>query len=153
MPETEFVEKPLPSVRLAAVRRVVASQPEVGPVVGPAFDAVADVIGGEPGALDIPIAEYETLTDGGYAIVAGFAYDGPERDGIEIVELPAVDAAVCATHLGSMSGIAESWHALSTAVADRGLTATATCREHYLQSASEDQSVWVTELQQPVIRP
>jgi effector-binding domain-containing protein len=52
-----------------------------------------------------------------------------------------------------MSGIAESWHALSTAVADRGLTATATCREHYLQSASEDQSVWVTELQQPVIRP
>jgi effector-binding domain-containing protein len=139
-------------VRLAARRAVVATQPEVAAVVGPAFDAVADIIGDVSGTLETPIAEYAHLDDG-MAIVVGYAYAGPERAGFEIVELPAMDAAVCGIHLGSMDGIAESWHAIHTEIVARGFVPVGPCRELYVRAVSDDQSDWVTELQQPVTRP
>lgn len=49
MSQIEIVEKSLPAVRLAAHRVVVADQPSVASVVGPAFDAVAEIIGDECG--------------------------------------------------------------------------------------------------------
>ncbi|WP_236593379.1 MerR family transcriptional regulator [Paenarthrobacter ureafaciens] len=87
MSEIEIIEKPLPAVRLAARRTVVSDQPEVASVVGPAFDAVAGIIGDERGTLETPIALYETVEDG-LQIVAGYAYAGPARDGIEVIEYP-----------------------------------------------------------------
>src|SRR5690606_26688291 len=64
MSRIEIIEKPLPAVRLAARRALVASQPEVSRVVGPAFDAVAAVIGDECGSLTTPIAQYDAAEDG-----------------------------------------------------------------------------------------
>lgn len=151
MSQIEIVEKSLPAVRLAAKRAIVADQPEVAGVVGPAFDAVADIIGDECGSLTTPIAQYETLEEG-LQVIAGYAYDGPARDGFESVELPAVELAVCGIHLGSMDHIAESWQAIHTEVIARGLVHAGPCRELYVRAVSEDQSDWVTELQQPVRR-
>ncbi|WP_194421160.1 MerR family transcriptional regulator [Microbacterium abyssi] len=151
MSQIEIIEKPLPAVRLAAQRAVVASQPDVAGVVGPAFDAVAEIIGDLRGALETPIAQYENVEDG-VSIVAGYAYSGPERDGFEIVELPAEDAAVCGIHLGSMAGIADSWQAIHAEIIARGFVPAGPCRELYVRAVSDDQSDWVTELQQPVAR-
>ena len=151
MSAEQITEKPLPYVRLAALTQSVASQPEVAGVVGPLFDQVADAIvasGGEPG---LPIAEYG-MNKHGVRITVGFTYDGPAIDGLVIVELPAVDDAFTATHLGTMATIDDSWHALNQAIAAQGATAQGACREVYLQSESEDQADWITELQQPVTR-
>lgn len=150
MSEIEIIEKPLPAVRLAAVRTVVADQPSVAGVVGPAFDTVAEIIG-DTHSLATPIAEYETLEDG-LQVIVGYAYAGPARDGFEIVELPAAEEAVCGIHLGSMEHIAESWQAIHAEIFARGLVHDGPCRELYVRAVSEDQSDWVTELQQPVRR-
>ncbi|MFJ6453445.1 GyrI-like domain-containing protein [Paenarthrobacter sp. NPDC091669] len=149
MSQIEIIEKPLPAIRLAARRTVVADQPEVASVVGPSFDAVSRIIGGERGTLETPVALYETVEDG-LQIIAGYAYTGAARDGFEIVELPAVENAVCGVHLGSMEHIAESWQALHAEIFARGLVHSGPCRELYVRAISEDQSDWVTELQQPV---
>lgn len=149
MSAVQIIQKPLPYVRLAALTETVASQPEVAAVVGPLFDRVADAIiasGGEPG---LPIAEYD-MNKHGVRITAGFVYDGPAVDGIVIVELPAVDSAFTATHHGTMETIDDSWHAVNQAILANGSAALGACREVYLQSESEDQTDWVTELQQPV---
>lgn len=151
MSAEQITEKPLPYVRIAALTETVSSQPEVAAVVGPLFDRVADAIvaaGGEPG---LPIAEYD-MNKHGVRITVGFTYDGPAIDGLIIVELPAVESAFTATHLGTMATIDDSWRALSQAITAHGATAQGACREIYLQSESEDQADWVTELQQPVTR-
>ncbi|MGO2931007.1 MerR family transcriptional regulator [Microbacterium sp.] len=151
MSQIEIIEKPLPAVRLAARRAVAQSQPEVAGIVGPAFDAIAEIIGGEPGALETPIAEYDH-GEGGVSITVGYAYTGPEHGGFEIIDLPAMDAAVCGIHLGSMSGIAASWQAIHAEILARGFVPSGPCRELYVRAVSDDQSDWVTELQQPVAR-
>lgn len=150
MSQIEIIDKPLPAVRLAAIRTVVADQPAIAGVVGPAFDAVAEIIG-DTHSLTTPIAQYETLDDG-LQVIAGYVYSGPARDGVEIVELPGATEAVCGIHLGSMEHIAESWHAIHTEIFARGLVHDGPCRELYVRAVSEDQSDWVTELQQPVRR-
>ncbi|MGD8214010.1 MerR family transcriptional regulator [Aestuariimicrobium sp. Y1814] len=151
MSTIEIIEKPLPALRLAARLVTVATQPEVAGVVGPSFDAVASVIGNEPGALDTPIAQYD-FAEQGVSMVIGYAYSGPEREGVEVVELPAVDTAICGVHLGAMDTIGASWQAVHTEIIARGFEPTGPCRELYVQAGSDDQADWVTELQQPVRR-
>lgn len=151
MSQIEIIEKPLPAVRLAAIRHVVAEQPQVAAVVGPSFDAVAAIIGDEPGSLATPIAQYDTIDDG-MEVIVGYSYTGPARDGFDIVELPPTEVAVCGIHLGSMDTIAESWQAIHTEVIARGLIHDGACRELYVRAVSDDQADWVTELQQPVRR-
>lgn len=149
MSALEITEKPLPFVRLATLTETVSSQPEVAAVVGPLFDRVADAIvasGGEPG---LPIAEYD-MTSRGVRITVGFVYDGPAIDGLVIIELPAVESAFTVIHRGSMATIDESWDSLSAAIVEQGATAAGPCREVYIESESEDQADWITELQQPV---
>jgi DNA-binding transcriptional MerR regulator/effector-binding domain-containing protein len=149
MSEIEIVEKPLPPVRLAARRGVVPSQPEIADFVGPSFDAVASIIGTEKGSLVTPIAQYNAVEDG-TEVVVGYAYNGAVRDGFEIVELPGVKTAICGIHLGPMGRIAESWQSIHAEIFARGFVPAGPCRELYVRAESEDQSDWVTELQQPV---
>jgi hypothetical protein len=51
-----------------------------------------------------------------------------------------------------MDRIAESWQELHSEIFARGLIHAGPCRELYVRAISEDQSDWVTELQQPVRR-
>ncbi|MFC4138394.1 MULTISPECIES: MerR family transcriptional regulator [unclassified Microbacterium] len=149
MSRIETIEKSLPAVRLAARTAVAPDQPSVGPLVGPLFDAVADALAPTGAPLRTPIATYEAREDGTHMVV-GFAYAGDPVEGVEIIELPAVASAVCAVHLGTMDGIADSWMALHEEILGRGSVPSGPCRELYLRSESEDQRDWVTELQQPV---
>ncbi|MCD2169339.1 MerR family transcriptional regulator [Microbacterium sp. JC 701] len=149
MREIETIQKPLPAVRLAARRTIAPSSAAIADIVGPAFDEVAAVIGDVGGALETPIAQYTAVEDG-LEIVAGYVYSGAAREGIDLVDLAAVDQAVCGIHLGPMDGIAESWQSIHSQILARGFVPAGPCRELYVRAESDDQSDWVTELQQPV---
>ncbi|MDN5855283.1 MAG: GyrI-like domain-containing protein, partial [Actinomycetia bacterium] len=148
-PSIEIIEKPLPAVRLAAGTGVVAEQPEVAGVVGPLFDKLGEVLADAGASLKTPIAQYD-VGGSGLRITAGYAYDGAPLPGTEIIELAPIEYAICGIHLGSMDRIAESWQAIHAAIIARGRTPNGACRELYVRTESEDQSDWVTELQQPV---
>jgi DNA-binding transcriptional MerR regulator len=151
MSQIEVIQKSLPALRLAARTAVVSEQPEVPGVVGPLFDAVAAALGTTGAPLDTPVAQCDAGEDG-LRILAGYAYTGEVPDGVEAVQLPAVETALCGLHLGSMERIAESWQAVHAEIFARGLTPSGPCRELYVRAVAEDQSDWVTELQQPVTR-
>ena len=150
MSQIEIVQKSLPAVRLAARAAVVAEQPEVAGVVGPLFDAVGEVLTSAGVSLDQPIAQYET-GDNGLRIVAGYAITAAVPDGVEVVDLPWVPVAICGVHLGAMDRIQESWQSVHTEMMARGFAPSGPCREVYVRAVSDDQSDWVTELQQPVV--
>lgn len=145
----EFVTKPLPAVRLAACTAQVGPDQSVGEVVEPLFDRAQRAVTAAGGSLRTPIGSYDSRLDGMH-VVAGFAHDGSAPAGTEIVELPAVERAVCCVHLGLMSGISATWQALVEHVEACGLTVLPGCREHYVSAQGQDQSDWVVELQQPV---
>ncbi|WBL19574.1 MerR family transcriptional regulator [Citricoccus sp. NR2] len=149
MSNIEYVEKPLPALRLAARTTIVPDQPDIAGFVGPAFDALADLIGDVAGALDSPLAVYEPV-EAGMRVIVGYVYGGEPRDGFEIIDIPSADAALCGVHLGPMDRIGNSWQALHTAIVERGYAPSTACRELYIRSYPEDQTDWVTELQQPI---
>jgi predicted transcriptional regulator YdeE len=151
MTEREFVVKSLPVLRLAERSATAATQPEVGGLVGPLFDQVADALMAAGEQLGLGIAYYVTTEDG-IECHAGFEFAGPEADGFEIGELPAQAEAVSLVHLGSMATISDSWGAVFEWIDNSGYVASGACREIYLESASENQDSWVTELQQPFLR-
>ena len=150
MSPIEIIEKPLPAVRLAAHTASVPPD-EVGSSVGPLFERIEVALGDECGALATPIAQYR-LDDDVMEITVGYAYGGDRHDGFELVDLPAVDVAICGVHLGPMDGIRASWDAVHAEILARGYVPSGPCRELYVRAVSEDQSDWVTELQQPVAR-
>ena len=151
MSQIEIISKSLPALRLAARSAVVAEQPEVAGVVGPLFDAVGEVLAAAGASLETPIAQYEMGEDG-MRIVAGYAVSVTAPDGADTVDLPAVPAAICGVHLGAMDRIGESWQAVHAEIIARGFAPSGPCRELYVRAVSDDQSDWVTELQQPVER-
>jgi len=151
MSSAEFIEKSLPAVRLAA-RTAVVTPEEVGRHVGPMFAAVEQAMPDAQGKLETPIAQYDLVEDSMHLTI-GYAYTGEAFDGVEIIDLPAEESAVCGVHLGAMSGIADSWHALHAEMLARGFVPSGPCRELYVRAwPLDDESGWVTELQQPVTR-
>lgn len=151
MTEREFVVKSLPAIRLAERHAVAATQPEVGPLVGPLFDEVADALMASGAQLGLGVAYYVT-NDDAIDCHAGFEYAGEPADGFDIGELLAETEAVALVHLGSMAGIDDSWGAVFGWLGESGLIPSGPCREVYLESPMDDQDSWVTELQQPFLR-
>ncbi|MEH0108894.1 GyrI-like domain-containing protein [Tersicoccus sp. MR15.9] len=158
MNDVDVVIKSLPAVRIACRTAVADSQPEIGGIVGPMFAEVAGAVARAGGIPRTPVAEYTADDDGRIHIVAGFAFDGDARsliggpiDGVEVRELPAVDEAACVVHLGSMETIGVSWQTLHQQLPARGVQPSGPGRELYVRAEPvDDQSQWVTELQQPV---
>lgn len=115
--------------QLALLHRIVALR-QLGfgfaSYVGPTFDAMAGVIGDEPGALATPIAQYSAAEDG-IGLTVGYAYAGPARQGFDLIDLPAAHLAVCGIHLGSMDRIDESWTALHAEILARGFLPAGSC--------------------------
>ena len=145
----DYVMKSLPGIRLVA-RRATLEMDALGAHIGPMFDAVAATIGHIPGSLATPMATY-SIQEGGMDVVVGYAYAGEAPPGTEAVELPAVEA-VCGVHLGPMAGIGQSWQELHRWIVSQGYGFAGPCRELYVRAEGEDQSDWVTELQQPITR-
>lgn len=150
MSTAELVTKSLPAVRLAAVTTTVGDRPEIAAAIEPMFDRTASAVAAAGGSLATPMAVYEYDEDD-LRITAGFAYAGAPLEGVDIVELPEVEQAACAVHLGPMAGIGGSWQALHQAIGAHGKRPSGPCRELYVRAESPDQADWVTELQQPVV--
>lgn len=143
----DYVVKTVPALRLVATRAVLARD-QFATEIGPMFGRVAEGIGHVEGSLATPVATYDEADDG-TEVVVGYAWGGPAPAGTEAVELPD-QRAVCGVHLGPMDTIGESWQALHRWVTENGYTFAGPCRELYVRAEGEDQSDWVTELQQPV---
>lgn len=155
MSEHEYVIKRLPASRILGLRGHVGSQPEIEPVIGPMFGRVAAAITAAGGCPETGVGTYD-FTDEGCAFVAGYLYAGDGIDGFEVVDLPACEAATT-VHLGAMATIHETWAALDRHVGENGWAFAGPCREIYLEAGDgsdrpDDQSTWVTELQQPITR-
>jgi effector-binding domain-containing protein len=77
----------------------------------------------------------------------------PERalpDGVELVDLPALDAAATLVHHGAMATIGGTYQRLAVWVEENGYRTDGTAREVYLVSVPQPQESWVTEIQMPV---
>jgi len=75
--------------------------------------------------------------------------DIPPGDGVEIVRLPVVLAAVI-THRGPMSGIPDAYADLEQWMAEQALTQVGGSRELYREWHAEDPHRHLTEIQIPV---
>lgn len=144
---TDYVVKTIPATRLVAVIATLAPD-RLAEHIGPMFDRVAAALQHGRGALETPIATYAE-SEAGMDVVVGYGNPGPAPEGTTLVELPEI-TAVCGVHLGPMTGIHASWQDLHRWVIDNGYTFAGPCRELYVRAETDDQSDWVTELQQPV---
>jgi effector-binding domain-containing protein len=163
--------RPLPPLRLAELTTDVEAMEQglIGPAIGPLFGRLIGALGAAGLAPIGPsVAYYETLAASGAAV--GGAVPGGNRvrvhagfpvpatvgvnDGWAIAELGAVDAAATLIHHGSMEAIGAAWAALADFIAgDPELSPAGTPREVYLNAMPmDDQSMWVTELQWPVVQ-
>ncbi|QNK83900.1 GyrI-like domain-containing protein [Nakamurella sp. PAMC28650] len=145
----DYVVKTIPAVRLVASRATLEPD-RLGEHIGPMFDEVATALRHARGALDTPIATYAE-TETGMDVVVGYENPGPPPDGTEMLDLPEV-RAVCGVHLGAMTGIHPSWQDLHRWFIENGYTFSGPRRELYVRAESDDQTDWVTELQQPVTK-
>jgi DNA-binding transcriptional MerR regulator len=157
MSELEFVEKPLPAVRVAQIVDEVADQPEIGPRIGPMFERLATVLAQNGIALDQPGLAWYRPRDDRMEIAAAFPVTLAEPTaamaaaGVQVATLDAVDRAVTVLHHGGMEGIGGTWQALVSHVEEKGYKLTDVSRELYLHMPMDaDPATWVTELQQPV---
>jgi DNA-binding transcriptional MerR regulator/effector-binding domain-containing protein len=150
MSDLEFVEKPLPALRLAQITDRVSEQAEIAGKVGPMFDRLVGALTAAGQSLSDPaLAWYEPDGDE-MRIAAALPTALPSVEGVEIDELPAVERAVTVIHRGAMATIDQTWQALGKYVESQGASPSGRAREVYLEMPMDDESAWVTELQQPV---
>jgi effector-binding domain-containing protein len=81
-------------------------------------------------------------------VFAGIPVDAEpgDRDGVAVVELPAVERAATLLHHGSMDVVMPSYEALAGWVEENGLRGVSASREVTLHRPA-DPDGWVTELQ------
>lgn len=153
--------KPLPAQHVAQASTIAPGfGPEnIAPIIGPLFGQLYDNLsaaGVRPGPHSIAV--YEALESGNGDEVRAYAafqvsLDAAAGAGYSLVDLPAVELAATTVYHGSMATIGDSWRALHQWIDDNGYELAGVCRELYIVSEPEPQENWVTELQQPVIRP
>lgn len=153
--------KALPAQKVALTSAIIPGfGPEnISPVIGPLFGQLAhDLVaaGLKPGPRSLAMYEAIEAGDGeGARVFAAFPVeaDASAGEGFSIAEIPSVALAATTVHYGSMETIGESWEALHSWIEENGYELSGACRELYVVSEPEPQENWVTELQQPVIRP
>jgi DNA-binding transcriptional MerR regulator/effector-binding domain-containing protein len=154
MSTDDVVVRPVGPVRVAAVTGTAASadSSDVGPVVGALYAELGRHV--ERGAVrpaGPAVAAYSPAADGGLDCRAGITVaDGAVPDGVELVELPGLDAAATVVHHGAMATVAGTYQRLAVWIEENGYRTDGTAREVYLVSLPEPQENWVTEIQMPV---
>uniref|UniRef100_A0AAU2VQS2 MerR family transcriptional regulator n=1 Tax=Streptomyces sp. NBC_00008 TaxID=2903610 RepID=A0AAU2VQS2_9ACTN len=158
MPVNDVVVRNVAAVRVAELTGVAAGYgPEdITPVIRPLYEQLfpllerAGVSPAGPG-----IARYEDAPEGGGAVVvhAGVTVSapaGPLGDtGITMVELPPFEAATV-IHRGAMAGVLATSQTLARWIDGSGYRSAGYAREVTLE-CPQDESQWVTELQEPVV--
>jgi DNA-binding transcriptional MerR regulator len=147
--------RPVPPVRIAAVTGTAPStdSSDVGPVVGELYEELGRQI--ERGAVrptGPAVAAYSPAGDGALRCRAGITVtDRAVPDGVDLVDLPALDAAAVLVHRGAPATIGGSYQRLAVWLEENGYRTDGTAREVYLVSVPEPQEDWVTEIQMPVV--
>lgn len=146
----DFVVKTLPATRIASRTTVVARQPEIADVIGPLFGEIANLISAAGGCPEYGLGIYDAVEDG-LQVTASFICDLDAVPQLTMVELPEVEA-VTTMHHGHMSDAPVTWQAMSEWMESNHYEAAGPCRELHLSADGDDQTDWVTEFQQPVVR-
>ena len=125
---------------------------EIGPVVDKLYEELDRLI--DRGALTPTgpaVVAYSPTDDGRLRCRAGITVTGTAvPDGVDLVDLPALDAAATLVHCGVMATIEGSYQRLAVWIEENGYRTDGTAREVYLVSVPEPQEDWVTEIQIPV---
>jgi DNA-binding transcriptional MerR regulator len=151
----DVVVAALPAAHVAELSAVAAgfAPEEIGPVIRPLCGRLGRLLaesriqpGGPMLAYYEPSAEDDTvLVHAAIPVPAAAA-----GDGLAFTELPAVAQAAVLVHHGSMDGVLASVDTMARWIDGNGYRMAGAFRELYLQ-VGEDESEWVTELQQPII--
>ncbi|WP_069164313.1 MerR family transcriptional regulator [Nocardia altamirensis] len=155
VPTHDVIIKSIPAVRVAELSGVAEDfEPEsIGPVIGPLFEELCRRLEqAEVKIVGYGIAYYDERQDGTVlahaampvAVEPDAAYD------FTITDLPAVPEAATLVHRGAMKEVLEPWQALGRWIDDNGYRISGPSREVTLVF-TEDQSGWVTELQEPIV--
>lgn len=151
MPTNDVRVKRIEPVRVAEVSGVAASfEPEsITPVIGPLFHELhrhLDAAGVTP--VGPAIAYYEDVPNG-VLVHATMPVNEARIEGVEVVDLPAIERAATIVHHGDMDNVLSTVQTLATWIEENGHTSAGYNREITLKW-SEDKSEWVTELQEPL---
>jgi len=157
VPAADVVVKELPAVRLVGLTTSAASfTPEdITPVVRPLCAELGrrlpDAAAVHPtGRLTCLYAKDEQSEDEVVVratVPAAVDAEG-NRNGLEVIDLPAVRAASL-VHRGPIDQVLPAWQALARWIDDNGYRSGEPARELYLDTP-DDQTGWVTELQEPL---
>lgn len=154
MPTEDVVTKPLPAVHLAELTGTAATfvPADIGPVIGPLFEQLCQRL---EAAHTTPVgpghARYEEAPDGGILVHAAMPVpaDVHHIEGLQIVDLPAVEQAATIVHRGPMAEVLPTVQALAHWIEDNGHTTDGYTREVTLAAPANLQE-WVTEIQAPL---
>lgn len=149
MSDLVFEEKELPALTVLSKTASVDDAAQIGSVVGPMFEGLADELAeaGDPPAHP-GVAWYVEQGDG-MQIFAGYLNKTAPVGDAAFRELDAAPRAVTAIYRGAMSGISDAWSQVAAHAQAQGLAFAGPCREVYLDVQGPQES-WVTELQLPV---
>lgn len=152
--------KSVAPIRVARLTAKAASfdPKDVDPVIEPLFSRLyANVsnTGVTVGALAIAVFEIDENGNGRELIVTAAFPVGPNvvpSEEFEVVELPALEMAATTLHRGTVNTTAKTWNSLRRWTSKQGCRPKEIYRELYVIGAPNPESVWVTEMQQPVVR-
>jgi DNA-binding transcriptional MerR regulator len=153
MPTDDIQIKTIPAVRVAELAAPAAGfAPEfISPVIKPLYDELLGRLA-RAGVTPVgsPIAYYEDGTDGDIIVHATLPVRADTAPGdFTVTDLPEITTAATILHHGSMDDVMGTVQTLATWIDANGYRSTGYNRELYIE-IGEDQSSWVTELQEPV---
>jgi DNA-binding transcriptional MerR regulator len=152
MPTNDVQVKRIEPVRVAELTEVAAGfEPAaITPVIGPLYH---ELVGHLEKAGVTPvgpaIAYYEDAAGGGVLVHAAMPVNADAVEGVDIVDLPAIERAATILHHGDMDNVLTTVQTLAKWIEENGHTSAGYNREVTLKW-SEDKSEWVTELQEPL---
>ncbi|HEV7192820.1 MAG TPA: MerR family transcriptional regulator [Jatrophihabitantaceae bacterium] len=156
MPTEEIVVKKLDTVRVAELQDTAASfTPEdIAPVIRPLCADLGERLHAAsftPAGHLLAYYEQRGGRDDEVVIHAAIPIAGATDDtqGTTVVDLPAVARAATIVHRGSMNTVLSTVDALVRWIDAHGYEAVGYARELYLE-CPDDESRWVTEIQQPI---
>lgn len=157
MSQTTIEIKHVPALRLAVVRGRAPEidSAEISPVIQHGFATLGQAMADHRDlVVGPPVAYYEDLPDGaGLECCAGLPVraDAELPDGVEALDLPAVERMATYLHVGAMDSISAAYQELGTGIAQAGDRPDNTSREVYIDCDAPDQAQWITEIQMPLV--
>jgi len=129
----------------------------IGPVIGPLIGALDSALESAGRPLIEPSTFVYSSVEGSDEVAVTISYNAePEPvpgDGYDVVTLPGIELAASTLHRGDMTGIGDTWMALTDKIVEDGFRIAGPAREIYLEAEGHEPGPdWVTELIFPVER-